>query len=42
MLDSASQQEITPAMLHRFALAARERMRLPGGGYRRDHLRALV
>lgn len=42
MLDSASQQAITPAMLRKFALAARERIRLPGGGYRRDHLRALA
>jgi len=41
MLDSTSQQAITPAMLHRFALAARERIHLPGG-YRRDHLRALA
>jgi len=29
-------------MLRKFALAARERIRLPGGGYRRDHLRALA
>ena len=42
MLDSTSQQAITPAMLRKFALAARERIRLPGGGYRRDHLRALA
>lgn len=42
MLDSASQQVITPAMLSKFALATRERIRLPGGGYRRDHLRALA
>ncbi len=42
MLDSASQQAITPAMLRKFALTARERIRLPGGGYRRDHLRALA
>lgn len=29
-------------MLRAFASAARGRMRLPGGGYRRDHLRALA
>ncbi len=35
-------QTITPAMLARFAKTARERMRIEGGGYRRDHLRALA
>ena len=30
------------AMLPRFAKTARERMRIDGGGYRRDHLRALA
>ena len=29
-------------MLHKFAKVARQRIRLPGGGYRRDHLRALA
>ncbi len=29
-------------MLRKFASSARDRMRLPGGGYRRDHLRALA
>jgi hypothetical protein len=29
-------------MLSRFAHAARQRIRLEGGGYRRDHLRALA
>ena len=29
-------------MLKRFARKARERIRLDGGGYRRDHLRALA
>ena len=33
---------ITPAMLTRFASVARSRMRLEGGGYRREHLRALA
>ena len=29
-------------MLRKFASAARDRMRVEGGGYRRDHLRALA
>jgi hypothetical protein len=33
---------ITPAMLMRFASVARSRMRLEGGEYRREHLRALA
>ncbi|GAB0115398.1 hypothetical protein [Acidisoma sp. C75] len=33
---------ITPAHVAAFAQKARERIRLPGGGYRRDHLRALA
>ena len=33
---------ITPALLRGFASAARARIRLPNGGYRRDHLRALA
>jgi len=37
-----SGQVITAAMLARFAKTARERMRIDGGGYRRDHLRALA
>ncbi len=37
-----SQKSITPQMLRKFASTARDRMRLPGGGYRRDHLRALA
>ena len=41
-LDGAGQQAITPAMLARFGEAARERLRIEGGGYRRDHLRALT
>jgi site-specific DNA recombinase len=42
MLESAGQKAITAPMLARFAQTARHRMRLPGGGYRRDHLRALA
>ena len=41
-LDKAGNQAITPAMLKTFARTARKRMRLEGGGYRRDHLRALA
>ena len=42
MLASAGQQAITPAQVRMFARTARERMRIDGGGYRRDHLRALA
>ncbi len=37
-LDRAS----TPQALKTFASQARKRMRIEGGGYRRDHLRALA
>ena len=42
VLESAGQQTITPAMVRKFAATARERIRIAGGGYRRDHLRALA
>lgn len=42
MLESSSHNAVSPAMIRRFAQAARERIRLQGGGYRRDHLRALA
>ncbi len=42
MLESSGQQAITPQMVRKFARTARERMRIEGGGYRRDHLRALA
>ena len=42
MLESSGQQAVTPAMVRKFAKAARERIRIEGGGYRRDHLRALA
>lgn len=42
ILESAGQQIITPAMVQKFAATARERIRIAGGGYRRDHLRALA
>jgi site-specific DNA recombinase len=42
MLESSTQQAVTPQMVQRFARTARERIRIDGGGYRRDHLRALA
>ncbi len=42
LLESSGQQAITQAMVRKFARTARERMRIDGGGYRRDHLRALA
>jgi site-specific DNA recombinase len=42
MLESSGQRAITPAMVQTFARTARERIRIGGGGYRRDHLRALA
>lgn len=41
-MDSAAQQPVTTTMLRKFAATARQRMRIEGGGYRRDHLRALA
>jgi site-specific DNA recombinase len=42
MLQHSGSQAVTPQMLRKFARAARQRIRLDGGGYRRDHLRALA
>src|SRR5271168_903085 len=42
MAESAGRQAITPAMVQKFAMTARERIRIAGGGYRREHLRALA
>jgi site-specific DNA recombinase len=42
MLESAGQKAVNAPMLAKFAQTARQRMRLPGGGYRRDHLRAFA
>jgi len=42
MLQNSGSQAVTPQMLDKFAHAARQRIRLEGGGYRRDHLRALA
>jgi site-specific DNA recombinase len=41
-LDNAAQQPMTTTVLRKFATTARKRMRVEGGGYRRDHLRALA
>lgn len=41
MLQNSGQKAITPEMLRKLAQTARGRIRLEGGGYRRDHLRAL-
>ncbi len=42
MLQNSGQKAVTPQMLRKFATTARQRIRLDGGGYRRDHLRALT
>ena len=42
MLESSGQQAITPQMVRKFARTAWKRMRIYGGGDRRDHLRALA
>jgi site-specific DNA recombinase len=42
MLDSSGAKAITPQMVRTFAKAARQRMRMDDGSYRRDHLRALA
>ena len=41
-LDSGGNQAITPDMIETFSSAARDGLRLEGGGYRRDHLRAFA
>ena len=41
-LEHTGRKSITPDMLASFATTARQRMRTEGGGYRRDHLRALA
>ena len=42
MLDNSGAKAITPQLVRTFAKTARQRIRLEGGGYRRDHLRALA
>ena len=41
-LENSGSMAVTPAALRTFANAARKRLRLEGGGYRRDHLRAFA
>ena len=41
-LDGSGSQHITPAMIDTLAAAARGSLRMEGGGYRRDHLRAFA
>ena len=41
-LDHAGNQAVSLDMVKNFARAARQRIRLDGGGYHRDHLRALA
>gem|GEM_PF-66032 len=42
MLESSGNRAVTPATVRRFADVARQRIRIDGGGYRRDHLRAFA
>jgi site-specific DNA recombinase len=42
MMESSSRQAVTPAMVRKFARTAHSRIRIEGGGYRREHLRALA
>ncbi|EBV3600189.1 recombinase family protein, partial [Salmonella enterica subsp. enterica serovar Virchow] len=41
-LDNSTNRSITPEMVGALAEEARKRIRLPDGGYRRDHLRSLA
>ncbi len=42
MLENSGSKAVTPQMVRTFAETARRHIRLEGGGYRRDHLRALA
>ncbi|CAN5232014.1 recombinase family protein [soil metagenome] len=42
MLESSGNRAVTPTTVRRFADVARQRIRIDGGGYRRDHLRAFA
>jgi site-specific DNA recombinase len=42
MLENSRNNAVTPQMVRTFAETARRHIRLEGGGYRRDHLRALA
>jgi hypothetical protein len=41
-LENSGNNAVTPQMVRTFAETARRHIRLEGGGYRRDHLRALA
>src|SRR3546814_9799446 len=41
-LGAAGRRAVAPDMLAKFATTARQRMRIEGGGYRREHVRALA
>lgn len=42
LLEASGAKAITPQMIKIFAKTARQRLHIEGGGYRRDHLRALA
>ena len=42
MLENSGRKAVTPQMVRTLAETARRHIRLEGGGYRRDHLRALA
>jgi len=42
LMESSSQQAVTPQMVRKLARTVRTRMRIEGGGYRRDHPGALA
>lgn len=42
VLQNSGRQAVTPQMLSNFVRAARQHIRLEGGSYRRDQLRALA
>lgn len=42
LLEASGAKAVTPQMIKIFAKTARQRLRIEGGGYRRDHLRALA
>ncbi len=42
MLENSGSKAVTPQMVRNFAETARRHIRLEGGGYRRDHIRALA
>ena len=42
MLQNSGSQTVTPQVLRKFSDTARQRIRLEGSAYRRDHIRALA